>query len=81
MVAVIGPRQCGKSTFVRQLLADNNDTVYLDLEKPSELNNFDDAEWFLLSQKGKIICIDKVQRKPDLVPVIRSLIDEWQNFP
>jgi predicted AAA+ superfamily ATPase len=37
----------------------------------------EDAEWFLSSQKGKLICIDEIQRKPELFPLIRSLTDEW----
>ncbi len=77
IVALIGPRQCGKSTFVKHLLGQNLNNIYLDLERPSDLQKLDDAEWFLSSQKGKLICIDEVQRKPDLFPLIRSLVDEW----
>jgi predicted AAA+ superfamily ATPase len=49
----------------------------LDLERPSDLNKLNDAEWFLSSQKNKLICIDEIQRKPELFPLIRSLADEW----
>lgn len=51
--------------------------MYLDLERPSDLEKLNDAEWFLSSQKDKLICIDEIQRKPDLFPLIRSLVDEW----
>ena len=51
--------------------------VYLDLELPSDLAKLDNAEWFLTAQRGKLICIDEIQRKPDLFPLIRSLVDEW----
>lgn len=78
MVAVIGPRQCGKSTFAKQFINDYSDFIYLDLEKPSDLRKIENAEWFLTSQKDKLICIDEIQRKPDLFPLIRSLVDEWQ---
>jgi predicted AAA+ superfamily ATPase len=37
----------------------------------------DNAEWFLGAQKGKLVCIDEIQRKPELFPLIRSLVDEW----
>lgn len=78
VTAVIGPRQCGKSTLVKQLLLKYKNSVYLDLERTSDLQKLNDAEWFFSSQKGKLICIDEIQRKPDLFPLIRSLVDEWE---
>ncbi len=77
VVALIGPRQCGKSTLVKQMLQEMPDSIYLDLERPSDLLKLENAEWFLSTQKGKLICIDEVQRKPELFPLIRSLVDEW----
>jgi predicted AAA+ superfamily ATPase len=58
-------------------LENNKNTVYLDLERPSDLRKLDDAEWFFTSQKDKLICIDEIQRRPQLFPLIRSLVDEW----
>ena len=75
VTAVTGPRQCGKSTLVKQLLKEN--FIYLDLERPSDLAKLDNAEWFLSAHKEKLICIDEIQRKPELFPLIRSLVDEW----
>jgi len=77
VTAVTGPRQCGKSTLVKHLLDANPESIYLDLERPSDLRKLEDAEWFLTSQKDKLICIDEVQRQPELFPLIRSLVDEW----
>lgn len=77
VTAVIGPRQCGKSTLVKHILTQYPQWVYLDLERTSDLRKLDDPEWFLSTQKGKLICIDEVQRKPELFPLIRSLVDEW----
>ena len=77
IVALIGPRQCGKSTLAKHLLENNSNSIYLDLERPSDLQKLTDAEWFLISQKGKLICIDEIQRKPELFPLLRSLVDEW----
>lgn len=77
VVALTGPRQCGKSTLVKHLLNHMSDYLYLDLERPSDLQKLDDPEWFFLSRKERLICIDEVQRKPDLFPVIRSLCDQW----
>jgi len=91
VTAVTGPRQCGKSTlvkvFIEKYLEGKHplksgrkkifDYVYLDLERPSDLRKLDNAEWFLGSNKDKLICIDEIQRKPELFPLIRSLVDEW----
>ena len=78
IMAIIGPRQCGKSTLVKQVVSNVlSDILYLDLERPSDLQKLDDAEWFLSSQKNKLICIDEIQRRPNLFPLIRSLVDEW----
>ena len=77
VTALTGPRQCGKSTLVKHLLEVYPRSIYLDLERPSDLQKLEDAEWFLTSQKDKLICIDEIQRKPELFPLIRSLVDEW----
>ncbi len=77
VTAVTGPRQCGKSTLVRNLIREIRDVVYLDLERPSDYSKLDDPEWFFTSQKDKLICIDEIQRKPDLFPLMRSMTDEW----
>src|SRR5690606_18235551 len=78
VTVIIGPRQCGKSTLVKHLMENSTvESVYLDLERPSDLEKLNDAEWFLSSQKDKRIYIDEIQRKPELFPLIRSLVDEW----
>jgi predicted AAA+ superfamily ATPase len=76
VTAVLGPRQCGKSTLVKRLLAEEENALYLDLERPSDLQKLADAEWFLSSQIDKLVCLDEIQRKPDLFPLLRSLVDE-----
>jgi len=78
ITALIGPRQCGKSTLAKQFLKESGkDYIFLDLEKPSDLQKTENAEWFFNTQKDKIICIDEIQRRPELFPCIRSLTDEW----
>lgn len=77
VVALIGPRQCGKSTLIKYLIQTYPENIYIDLERPSDLQKLDDSEWFLASQNGKLICIDEIQRKPELFPLIRSLVDGW----
>ena len=77
VTAILGPRQCGKSTLAKHLISTSIEAVYLDLEKPSDYEKLNDPEWFFSTQKNKIICVDEIQRKPELFPVIRSLTDEW----
>ena len=76
VVALLGPRQCGKSTMVKHLARQFPDAIYLDLEKPSDLQKLDDAEWFLTYHKDKLVCLDEIQRRPEIFPLIRSLVDE-----
>ena len=78
VTAMLGPRQCGKSTLALHMLKDFPDSLYLDLERPSDLLKLENAEWFLSGYRDRLICIDEVQRKPDLFPLLRSLTDEWQ---
>jgi uncharacterized protein len=79
IVAIIGPRQVGKTSLAKKVIEEITDNkIYLDLEKSSDLQKLDNAEWFLSQQKGKLICLDEIQRKPEIFPLIRSLVDEWQ---
>ena len=78
VTAILGPRQCGKSTLSKHIAGIcGKEYLYLDLERPSDLSKLDDTEWFLRSQKNKLICLDEIQRKPELFPLLRSLVDEW----
>ncbi|MCK5821310.1 MAG: ATP-binding protein [Bacteroidales bacterium] len=77
VTAIIGPRQCGKSTLARYILKEFEKKVFLDLERPSDLAKLESPELFLESQKGKLICLDEIQRKPEIFPLIRSLVDDW----
>lgn len=77
VVALLGARQVGKSTLVKYIFENLSNCVYLDLERPSDLAKLNDAEFYLSSQGKKLICIDEIQRKPELFPLLRSLTDEW----
>ena len=76
VIAILGPRQCGKSTLAKELLKNNEDSLYLDLQKNSDLRKLDDAELFFQNAKGKLVCLDEIQLKPELFPLIRSMVDE-----
>jgi len=72
-VALTGPRQCGKTTLARQLVSVDSPN-YLDLEDPSSLARLDEPMTALRGLKGLVV-IDEVQRRPDLFPVLRVLMD------
>lgn len=75
VVALLGPRQCGKSTLAKKLLSLRSRAAYLDLERPSDLAKLQDAESYFETHSGSLICLDEVQRAPDLFPVLRSVCD------
>lgn len=77
VVAIIGPRQVGKTTLAKNIIAEAKQTaIYLDLERTSDLYKLNDAELFLSQQHDKLVVIDEVQIKKDLYPLLRSLVDE-----
>ena len=73
VVALVGPRQCGKTTLAQQFL-DADSPKYFDLEDPSSLARLDEPITALQGLKGLVV-IDEVQRKPDLFTVLRVLAD------
>ncbi len=75
-VALLGPRQAGKTTLAKIVAAQRGGGLYLDLERPSDLIKLSDPELFLSRHAGQLIVMDEVQRKPELFAVLRSLIDE-----
>ena len=74
-VALLGPRQVGKTTLARRT-ARSVDSVYLDLENPDDLSRLTDAVGYLRAQRGKLVVLDEVQRAPRLFQVLRVVIDE-----
>ena len=77
VVGILGPRQCGKTTFAKQLIAENPDHyIYLDCEHPRDAAKLTDPVLFFDNNNKKCIVIDEIQVKPDLFPILRSLIDE-----
>ncbi|NBV54730.1 MAG: ATPase, partial [Proteobacteria bacterium] len=74
-VAILGPRQCGKSTFVKQISKNWRDAVYLDLQSPADFNKLNDPLLFFESNADKIVFLDEIQLKPELFSVLRSAID------
>lgn len=77
VVALIGARQCGKTTLARQLVAADSPN-YFDLEDPLSLARLDQPMTALGPLRGLIV-IDEVQRRPDLFPILRVLADRDDN--
>jgi uncharacterized protein len=73
VVALLGPRQCGKTTLARQFVAPDS-LNYFDLEDSASLARLDEPDTALRSLK-KLVVIDEVQRRPELFPLLRVLAD------
>jgi predicted AAA+ superfamily ATPase len=80
VVAVLGPRQCGKTTLIRETVGLHPGVVYLDLERPSDQGKLRDPELFFSlhrsSGTASLFCLDEIQRVPELFPLLRSLVDD-----
>lgn len=75
IVAILGPRQCGKTTLSRQFASQQSSVVTVfDLEDPRDIERLSDPLLVLENAKGLIV-IDEIQKHPDLFPAIRVLAD------
>ncbi len=73
VVALLGPRQCGKTTLARQFVPSDS-LNYFDLEEPQGLARLSEPDTALRPLKGLVV-IDEIQRRPDLFPLLRVLAD------
>lgn len=74
-VALLGPRQVGKTTLALQV-AEERPAVYLDLESPSDLAKLQEPELYLSRLEDKLVVLDEIQHVPGLFGSMRGLIDE-----
>ncbi len=82
VVALIGPRQVGKTTLARMIALEYPEVTFFDLENPASLSKLQDPLLALQTLSGLII-IDEIQHAPDLFKVLRFLVDQpnaRQNF-
>ncbi len=75
VVVLLGPRQCGKSTLAKKVLSRMGRVAYLDLERPSDRAKLQDAEAYFSSHRGDLVCLDEIQRVPELFPILRAIVD------
>lgn len=73
VTALIGPRQSGKTTLARQIVAPDS-PAYFDLEDPRTLARLAEPMTALAPLRG-VVVIDEIQRRPDLFPILRVLAD------
>lgn len=77
VVALLGPRQAGKTTLAQALAAGRKrPSLYLDLERDSDRGKLANAESYLTRHRGTLVILDEIQRAPELFPLLRSLVDE-----
>jgi uncharacterized protein len=77
IAALLGPRQCGKTTVAR-VIAERGPSTYFDLEDPVDTRRLSAPMTVLRALSGLVI-IDEVQRRPDLFELLRVLVDRPQN--
>jgi predicted AAA+ superfamily ATPase len=76
-IAIIGPRQVGKTTLVKAIQkAIDLELVYIDLENPKHEIKLSDPVLFFENNEDKCIVLDEIQRRKDLFPLLRAMIDQ-----
>ena len=83
-VALLGPRQVGKTTLARLLAETGAESppnpvetgVYLDLENPVDQEKLADARGYLGTKRGRLVILDEIHRAPHLFQTLRGIIDE-----
>lgn len=73
-VALLGPRQAGKTTLALEV-ARSRPSIYLDLESEADRAKLADPELYLAQHSDKLVILDEVQRAPQLFRSLRGLID------
>ncbi len=80
-VALLGPRQVGKTTLAREVAETAARRIgkrgrYLDLENPADQERLADPLAYLAAQRGRLVVLDEIHRTPGLFAVLRGVIDE-----
>ena len=73
-VALVGPRQVGKTTLALDIAA-TRPSVYLDLEDEGDLAKLDDPAPYLDRHADELVVLDEIHRVPGLFPSLRGIID------
>jgi predicted AAA+ superfamily ATPase len=73
-VALLGPRQVGKTTLAHEI-GDSRPSIYLDLESSADRAKLSDPETYLAAHEDELVILDEVHRAPELFQQLRGLID------
>ena len=73
-VAILGPRQAGKTTLALQI-ADTQASLYLDLQLDSDRAKLADPAPYLKEHRDKLVILDEIHRVPELFSTLRAVID------
>jgi uncharacterized protein len=77
VVAILGPRQVGKTTLVKEFMKGvTRNAVYLDLEKPSNIELLEQPERYFQAHQDDCLVLDEIQNRPEIFPVMRSMVDQ-----
>ena len=76
VVALLGPRQSGKSTLAKEVQTKIKKSVYLDLQEPGRLFRLEDPIALFDQYKDHLIILDEIQKAPEFFSVLRSLVDK-----
>jgi len=74
-VAIIGPRQVGKTTLA-QAISENYNSIYLDLESEADKAKLSDAGYYFRQHSDKLIILDEIHKAPEIFQEMRGVIDE-----
>jgi predicted AAA+ superfamily ATPase len=74
-VALVGPRQCGKSRLAARIVESRPGSIWLDLENPRDRAKIADPQLYFEANATKLVCIDEIQLVPELFPALRVEID------
>ncbi|MDR2692614.1 MAG: ATP-binding protein [Chitinispirillales bacterium] len=75
VTAILGARQCGKTTLAKGIAGKFENSIYLDMEKQSDFNKISSPELFFENNAGKLIVIDEIQLRDGLFKALRSFVD------
>lgn len=77
ILGLVGPRQVGKTTLAKLLIKNmDREFVYIDLENPKDEAKLSDPILFFELHENKMVVLDEIQRKPELFPILRSMVDK-----
>jgi predicted AAA+ superfamily ATPase len=73
-VALVGPRQSGKTTLAHAIVK-GRDAIYLDLESPADRARLDEPELYFADHEDELVVLDEIHRVPGLFETLRGVID------